>query len=178
MESKSPEGLSIASIEFKVQLYTITNAVVVQSKVILEWTFTLSLQHDLMRLATNTRCNHSLECFCAKSQYFPKTTSGYTKTLTNGITAQARNSGLGAQTIIDIDNNHGFLTTGRSNNLGLLLLLLILGLVFLSLFFSLVSSSFTSWRASPVTTSLSVSITVFPSRRSSTIAISIAITSG
>jgi hypothetical protein len=70
MESKCPGALSITSIEFKVQLYTIANAVIVQSKVVLERTFTLSLQHNLMRLTTNTCCNHSLECFYTKSQYF------------------------------------------------------------------------------------------------------------
>jgi hypothetical protein len=176
MESKCPGALSITSIEFKVQLYTIANAVIVQSKVILERTFTLSLQHNLMRLTTNTCCNHGLESFCRRCQYFSKQHQDTQKTLTNGIAAQARNSSLGAQTIIDIDNNHRLLTTGRSNNLWLLLLLL--GFIFLPLFFSVVSYSITSGRASPVTTSLSVSITIFPSRRPGTIAFSIAIASG
>jgi hypothetical protein len=68
MDIKYPVALSIASIEFKIQLHTIANTVIIQSKVILEGTFTLSLQHNLMRLTTNTRSNHSLECFYTKSQ--------------------------------------------------------------------------------------------------------------
>jgi hypothetical protein len=64
MKMKRPEALSITGIEFKIQLHTIANAVIVKSKVILERTFTLSLQHNLMGLATNTCSNHSLECFC------------------------------------------------------------------------------------------------------------------
>jgi hypothetical protein len=84
MRLKCLEALSIASIEFKVQLYTIANAVIVQSKVILERTFTLSLQHDLMRLTTNTCSNHSLECFCRTSQYSLQTTSGHIKHLLTG----------------------------------------------------------------------------------------------
>ena len=70
IELKYAETLSITSIEFEIELYTIANTVIVQSEVIFERTFTLSLQHNLVRLTTNTRCNHGLECFCTKSQYF------------------------------------------------------------------------------------------------------------
>ena len=67
MELKDAEALSITSIEFEVQLYSIADAVIVQGEVVLERTFTLSLQHDLVRLTTNTCCYHSFECFCRRS---------------------------------------------------------------------------------------------------------------
>ena len=70
MELKNAEALSVTSVEFEVELYTVADTVIVQSEVIFERTFTLPLQHDLVRLTTNTRCNHSFERFCAKSQYF------------------------------------------------------------------------------------------------------------
>jgi len=70
MKMKSPEVLSITSIEFEVELNTIANTVIVQSKMILERAFALSLQHNLMRLTTDACCNHGFECFYTNSQYF------------------------------------------------------------------------------------------------------------
>lgn len=43
MRFHDPDILSIASIKFKVELYAIADAVIVQCKMILERTFTLSL---------------------------------------------------------------------------------------------------------------------------------------
>lgn len=74
MKLHAPDILSIASVKFKVELYAIANAVIVQSKMILEWAFALSLQHNLVRLTTDTCSNHSLECFYTESQHWPETT--------------------------------------------------------------------------------------------------------
>ena len=84
MKWKYAETLSITSVEFEVELHTIANTVIVESEVIFERTFTLSLQHNLMRLTTNTCCNHGLECFCTKGQCLSRIASGHVKHLLTG----------------------------------------------------------------------------------------------
>lgn len=52
---------SIASINLKIQLYTIRDTIILQCQLILERSLPLPLQQNFMRLSSNPRCYHRLE---------------------------------------------------------------------------------------------------------------------
>lgn len=109
--------------DLQVQLNTIADTIILQSQLVFERPFALPLQHDLMRLPTDTRCNLCLEQLFTRyisMQYSLNTVS--TGILTDGIRRQTWYLGFGAQPIIDSDNDEGFLSW-RQLWLSLLLLL-------------------------------------------------------
>lgn len=56
--------LSIPSINFQIQLHAITNTIVFQRQLVLEWPFALPFEHDLVRFSANAGCDLGFEEFC------------------------------------------------------------------------------------------------------------------
>lgn len=84
----------ISSVNLQVQLHPIANPVILQRQLILEWSFSLSLQHDLVWLSPNARRNLSFE-------------------QPNRVARKTWNRSLSPQPIIDVYDNHRFTTCNR-----------------------------------------------------------------
>lgn len=87
----------ISSVNLQVQLHPIANPIILQRQLILEWSLSLSLQHDLMWLSPNARRNLSFE-------------------QPNRIARKTWNRSLSPQPIIDMDDNHRFTTCNRCSS--------------------------------------------------------------
>jgi hypothetical protein len=94
----------VARVNLQIKLYSVRNSVVLQRDRVLERPFALPAQHDLPGVSSNASRNQLLE-------------------LADGIRGQARNRGLGAKTIVDVDYNQ---LLARRYGCRLLLLLFLL----------------------------------------------------
>lgn len=86
----------ITRVQLQVNLHAITNRIIRQRQLIMKRPLALSLQHDLVYRPPNLGRYHSLQHL-------------------DGITWQTRDLGFGAESIIDRNDNHGFVTDGRSS---------------------------------------------------------------
>lgn len=134
---------------------------------ILEWTFSLSLQHNLMRLATNPGSNHGFERFCfvpVSIATREKPIAEKRQILTDRITAQTRDSSFCSQTVVDVDNDHGLRRARCSSSNGFLLFLFLLVLFSCVSFVVVTATVFTPGTLSSIVPASSTMVPVIAPR--------------